>query len=182
MSLGVDERYAVRDAVKSNNPLIKVALGALGVVCSELGPLRLEDLYHKALHKALLTDFKGVEVTSEQKVPVIYDKEEIGNGRTDLQLKQGVHQLVIELKGGRSTAATAKLDVYQLIHYLNDLKQDTGLLAYCGTPNQSVVDVFMVVRVGSVPLELNVKMDKASWAVIRIKQELTTKPEHVFYS
>ena len=89
-----------------------------------LGAGFLEKVYEKALIIEL--DKAGFQVQSQFPLTVYYDDKPIGNYYADLLIND---EIVIELKAVDSLNKSHEI---QLVHYLNAIKKDIGLLINFG--------------------------------------------------
>ena len=93
-----------------------------------LGAGFLEKVYEKALIIEL--DKAGFQVQSQFPLTVYYDDKPIGNYYADLLIND---EIVIELK---AVDSLNKAHEIQLVHYLNAIKKDIGLLINFGSSVQ----------------------------------------------
>ena len=93
-----------------------------------LGAGFLEKVYERALMIEL--EKEGFQVQSQVPLSVYYENQQIGNYYADLLIND---EIVIELKAVESLNQAHEI---QLVHYLNALKRDFGLLINFGSSVQ----------------------------------------------
>ena len=103
------------------NAITEVVIGAAIEVHRRLGPGLLETAYRKCLAYELRK--RGMEVTEEQPIPVIYDDVHLGCGfRADLLV---AGKVVVELK---AKSAIHPVDKAQTLSHLRLMDLQVGLL------------------------------------------------------
>jgi GxxExxY protein len=103
------------------NKLSNQIIGAAIEVHSAIGPGLLESAYHVCLKREL--ELRGVEVKSEQPLPVVYKDVKINHGyRLDLLVE---NKVVVEIK---SVESLHDVHIAQVLTYLKLSEKRLGLL------------------------------------------------------